>query len=149
MVAQEVFWRRKTLREMTRDEWESLCDGCAICCLHKIEDEDTDEIFYTSVVCKLLDTDNCSCTEYERRTELVPTCIRMTPNDVEQLGWLPPTCAYRLLNEGKDLPEWHPLVTGDRRSPIKANASVIDIYDITDEDIDDDDLLDYVIDPDE
>ncbi|WP_432698309.1 YcgN family cysteine cluster protein [Marinobacterium sp. YM272] len=149
MVAQEVFWRRKTLREMTREEWESLCDGCAICCLHKIEDEDTNEIFYTSVVCHLLDTKECRCTEYDRRTELVPTCIRMTPNDVEQLGWLPPTCAYRLLNEGKELPEWHPLVTGERRSPITAGASVIDIYDITDEGIDDDDLLDYVIEPDE
>ena len=147
-MADEVFWRKKTLREMNRKEWESLCDGCALCCLHKIEDEDTDEIFYTTVVCHLMDKETCRCTQYENRCTLVPTCIQLTPDDVEQLNWLPPTCAYRLLDEGKELPEWHPLVTGDPKSVIKARASVIDIYEITDDKITDDELLDYVIDPD-
>jgi hypothetical protein len=147
-MAQEVFWRRKTLREMTRPEWESLCDGCALCCLHKVEDEDTEEVFYTTVVCHLLDTDNCQCTEYQRRCELVPTCIRLQPEDVETFTWLPPTCSYRLIHEGQDLPDWHPLLTGERRSVIEANASVLSVYEVKDNEITEDQLIDYVLDED-
>ncbi|SIQ37727.1 YcgN family cysteine cluster protein [Marinobacterium stanieri] len=147
-MAQEVFWRRKTLREMTRTEWESLCDGCALCCLHKVEDEDTQEVFYTTVVCHLLDTDNCQCTEYENRCELVPTCIRLQPEDVENFDWLPVTCSYRLIHEGKDLPEWHPLLTGKRSSVIEANASVLSVYEVMDNEISEDQLIDFVFDED-
>lgn len=147
-MAQEVFWRRKTLREMTRPEWESLCDGCALCCLHKIEDEDTAEIFYTTVVCHLLDTESCRCTEYEKRCELVPSCIRLQPEDVENFSWLPVTCSYRLIHEGQDLPEWHPLLTGDRTSVIEANASVLSVYQVKDNEISEDQLIDFVLDED-
>lgn len=147
-MAQEVFWRRKTLREMTRTEWESLCDGCALCCLHKVEDEDTQEVFYTTVVCHLLDTENCQCTEYENRCELVPTCIRLQPEDVENFDWLPVTCSYRLIHEGKDLPEWHPLLTGKRSSVIEANASVLSVYEVMDNEISEDQLIDFVLDED-
>ncbi len=145
-MAQEVFWRRKTLREMTPKEWESLCDGCALCCLHKIEDEDTQEVFYTTVVCHLLDLNNCRCTEYEKRCQLVPSCIKLAPQDVEEFGWLPPSCAYRLVHEGKDLPEWHPLLSGDTQSVIRANASVLSYYEVRDNEITEEQLIHFVID---
>ena len=145
-MSQEVFWRRKTLREMTPTEWESLCDGCALCCLHKVEDEDTREVFYTTVVCHLLDLDNCRCTEYQRRCQLVPNCIKLEPEDVEAFEWLPPSCAYRLVHEGKDLPDWHPLITGDPKSVIQANASVISYYEVRDNEIHDEELINFIID---
>jgi hypothetical protein len=120
----EHFWKTKSLTEMTPDEWESLCDGCAQCCLAKIEDVDTGEIHYTDVVCRYLDAGKCRCTEYARRTELVPDCVRLTPQNLDQLPWMPQTCAYRLLAEGKELPEWHPLVSGDPKSVHAAAISV-------------------------
>lgn len=145
-MSQEVFWRRKTLREMTSTEWESLCDGCALCCLHKVEDEDTREVFYTTVVCHLLDLDNCRCTEYQRRCQLVPNCIKLEPEDVEAFEWLPPSCAYRLVHEGKELPDWHPLITGDPQSVIQSNASVISYYEVRDNEIHDEELINFIID---
>ncbi len=144
-MAQEVFWRSKTLDQMTPIEWESLCDGCALCCLHKIEDEDTQEVFYTTVVCHLMD-DSCRCTQYEKRTELVPSCVKLRPEDVEAFHWLPPTCAYRLIYEGQPLPEWHPLISGKENSVIDAGASVLHIYSVKDNEISEDDLIDYVLD---
>ncbi len=144
-MAQEVFWRSKTLDQMTSIEWESLCDGCALCCLHKIEDEDTQEVFYTTVVCHLMD-DSCRCTQYEKRTELVPSCVKLRPEDVEAFHWLPPTCAYRLIYEGQPLPEWHPLISGKDNSVIDAGASVLHIYSVKDNEISEDDLIDYVLD---
>ncbi len=145
MVAQEVFWRSKSLQEMTPNEWESLCDGCALCCLHKLEDEDTQEVFYTTVVCHLLDFDTCRCTRYEDRCTLVPDCVKLTPKDVDAFHWLPPTCSYRLIHEGKDLPEWHPLLSGDQQTVIEAEASVLSWYEIKDDQIDVDDYIDYII----
>lgn len=145
MVAQEVFWRRKTLHEMTPTEWESLCDGCALCCLQKVEDEDTHEVFYTTAVCHLLDFDNCSCTRYEDRCTLVPNCVKLKPDDVAEFHWLPPSCSYRLIAEGKELPEWHPLLSGERSSVIEAEASVLSIWEVKDNEISDEELLDYVI----
>ncbi len=118
------FWRRKTLDEMTRAEWESLCDGCARCCLHKLEDEDTGEIATTNVACRLLDLATCRCTRYAERKRLVPDCVVLDPENVYQLSWMPTTCAYRLLAEGKDLPWWHPLVSGDPETVRTAGIAV-------------------------
>lgn len=118
------FWKDKTLEQMTDAEWESLCDGCARCCLVKLEDADTGEVHYTSLVCDLLDVERCRCTQYPRRHELVPDCIEFTPDLAATLGWLPDTCAYRLLAEGLDLPAWHPLVSGRPESVHEAGISV-------------------------
>lgn len=118
------FWKTKTLQELDPDEWESLCDGCAKCCLIKLEDEDTAEVFYTDVVCHLLDQDNCRCTEYENRKRLVPSCVRLRPDNLEALSWMPTTCAYRLVFEGQDLPNWHHLVCGDGDEVHKSGISV-------------------------
>jgi uncharacterized cysteine cluster protein YcgN (CxxCxxCC family) len=120
----EPFWRRKTLDEMSSAEWESLCDGCGRCCLVKLQDEDTDEVAYTDVGCTLLDGGTCRCRDYPRRQEKVPDCVRLTPEAVRSVSWLPVTCAYRLLDEGQDLPDWHPLVSGDPDSVHRAAISV-------------------------
>ncbi len=144
-MAHEVFWRSKSLEQMNPQEWESLCDGCALCCLHKVEDEDTNEVFYTTVVCHLLDFDNCRCTRYEDRCRLVPDCVKLRPEDVNEFHWLPPTCAYRLVHEGKDLPEWHPLISGRQESVIEENASVLSFYEVKDNEISEEDFVDYVI----
>jgi hypothetical protein len=122
----EPFWRSKPLEAMTDREWESLCDGCGRCCLVKLEDEDTGEIAYTDVGCTLLDSDTCRCRDYENRQALVPDCVRLTPATVRMLSWLPPTCAYRLLAEGRDLYWWHPLVSGDPETVHTAGISVRD-----------------------
>lgn len=120
----EPFWKRKTLEEMTRAEWESLCDGCAKCCLVKLEDEDTLEILFTDAVCKLLDGNSCRCTDYANRSKLVPDCVHLTPKIIREVNWMPPSCAYRLIAEGKDLPSWHPLVSGETESVHRAGMSV-------------------------
>ena len=118
------FWRRKSLSEMDAREWESLCDGCGKCCLHKLEDIDTGEIAFTNVVCRLMDMDTCQCTRYSDRARLTPDCVILTPGKLDRLSWMPSTCAYRLLNEGKELPSWHPLLTGDPDSVHRAGASI-------------------------
>ncbi|VAX06959.1 UPF0260 protein YcgN [hydrothermal vent metagenome] len=119
------FWKQKPLNELTHKEWEALCDGCAKCCLHRLEDEDTQEIQFTNVVCRLLDPENGKCTKYGGRSTLVPTCVTMTIKDLENPYWLPSTCAYRLLAEGKELPDWHPLVSGNQYSVFNAGHSVL------------------------
>ena len=118
------FWRTKTLEQMTPEEWESLCDGCARCCLVKLEDEDTGKIYFTDIGCTLLDAKTCKCRDYRRRSRRVRDCVTLTPEAVRSLTWLPATCAYRLLGEGKDLPDWHPLVSGSPDSVHAARASV-------------------------
>ncbi len=118
------FWRTKTLEEMSREEWEALCDGCARCCLIKLEDDETGEISCTDIACRLLDHATCRCTRYARRRALVPDCVDLTPKVVRGLTWLPSTCAYRLLAEGKDLHWWHPLVSGDPDTVRMAGVSV-------------------------
>ena len=118
------FWKSKTLAEMTRAEWESLCDGCGRCCLNKIEDEDTGQFHYTRAACKLLDLGTCRCTDYENRQSKVPDCVALTPENVGRLGWLPSTCAYRLLDEGKPLAWWHPLVSGTQATVAEAGITV-------------------------
>lgn len=118
------FWKTKRLEEMNRDEWESVCDGCGKCCLHKLQEEDTDVLFYTSVACRLLDCDSCLCSDYPNRRKHVPDCVKLTRKNIADIDWMPSTCAYRLLRDGEDLPEWHPLITGDPKSTVKAGMSV-------------------------
>ncbi|SDH41530.1 hypothetical protein SAMN05216588_104297 [Pseudomonas flavescens] len=107
------FWQHKTLEQLDVQEWESLCDGCGLCCLQKLEDEDDGAVYYTRIACKLLDLDTCRCSDYPNRKSFVPDCIQLTPAQADQFQWLPPTCGYRLVSEGKDLPLWHHLVCGD------------------------------------
>ena len=118
------FWKEKKLSEMSTEEWESLCDNCGKCCLHKLEDEDTAEIFYTSVVCDLIDLNTCRCTRYSERCKLVPDCLDLKQHDFSDFNWLPSTCAYKLIAEGKDLPSWHPLVSKQPESVHEAGVSV-------------------------
>ncbi|MBB3954308.1 YcgN family cysteine cluster protein [Novosphingobium sediminicola] len=117
------FWELP-LHRLSKAEWEALCDGCGQCCLHKVEDEDSGEIFMTNVACKLLDLRTGQCSDYKNRRAHVPDCIRLTPKSVRQLSWLPETCAYRRRGEDRPLPEWHYLLTGDRQSVHDAKASV-------------------------
>jgi len=121
----EPFWQRKTLREMTAEEWESLCDGCGKCCLHKIQYEDSGQLCYTNVACRLLDLGTCRCSRYATRQNYVPDCVQLTPENIDDLAWMPSTCAYRLLAEGKPLFDWHPLVSGDPDSVHRAGQSVL------------------------
>lgn len=125
-VKAEPFWRVKTLEEMSEGEWESLCDGCGRCCLNKLEDWDTGAIEWTDVACRLLDGNTCRCSDYENRQARVPDCIGLNPASVRSLTWLPPSCAYRLVAEGRDLYWWHPLLSGDPDSVHQAGISVRD-----------------------
>ena len=119
------FWLHTPLSRLTEREWESLCDGCGRCCLHKVEDRRSGEVYYTRAACRLLDCERCRCRDYAHRSEQVPRCLRITPiNLVTLRPWLPATCAYRLLAEGRDLYPWHPLISGDPESVHQAGISV-------------------------
>ena len=119
-----AFWQTKRLAEMTPAEWESLCDGCGRCCLKKLEDEATGKVVYTDVACRLLDRERCRCTRYTERHALVPDCVALDANSTDTMRWLPTTCAYRRLAEGKPLEWWHPLVSGDPATVHSAGISV-------------------------
>ena len=118
------FWQTKKLTEMTSDEWESLCDGCGKCCLVKLEDEQSGQVVFTNVHCKLLETSSCRCRDYANRQSLVEDCLKLNVSSLSQSSWLPSTCAYRLLNENKPLPDWHPLVSGSSESVHESGNSV-------------------------
>ncbi len=140
------FWKQKTIQQMSVEEWESLCDGCAWCCLHKIEDEDTHEIYLTHVACRLLNLKSCRCSNYLQRLTLVDSCLKITPENILDLTWLPETCAYRRAALGQDLPEWHPLLTGTAKSTHQAHASVLGLA-ISEYGVDMDYLEDYILEP--
>jgi len=118
------FWKEKKLSDLSKTEWESLCDGCGLCCMHKVEEETTGEVFYTNLACRLLDLHSCRCTDYANRAKRVSDCMVLTPDHAEAFDWLPASCAYRVVAHGGDLPEWHPLVTGDPASVVDAGISV-------------------------
>ena len=144
--AQEgFFWKTKTLEEMSDVEWESLCDGCARCCLEKLEDEDTGKIYFTHVSCKLLDAGLCACKDYSNRSDKVPDCVRLTPENVRTLNWLPPSCGYKLVAEGRDLYWWHPLISGDPNTVHEAGVSVRGRVQGTENEIADEDLEDHIV----
>lgn len=118
------FWKTIPFEQMSAAQWESLCDGCGRCCLHKLRDDDTDELSFTDVSCRLLDTKSCQCRKYETRRDWVPDCVSLTPESLREIDWLPPSCAYRRVFEGKDLAPWHHLVCGDRDAVHRAGVSV-------------------------
>lgn len=118
------FWETKTLEQMSPAEWEALCDGCGLCCLVRFEDEDTGEVVPTRVHCKLFDPKTCACSNYAEREQHVPDCIKLTPGNVAQLTWMPLSCAYRRLAEGRNLADWHPLVSGDPETVHTAGVSI-------------------------
>ena len=118
------WFNQLSLEQLNREQWESLCDGCAKCCLHKLEDADSGEIHYTKVRCRYLDEASCRCSDYSRRSVLVPNCIALSPDNTRELDWLPGTCAYRLRSQGEPLPDWHPLVSGDRETVHRAGVSI-------------------------
>ncbi len=120
------FWNTTPLEDLAQEEWEALCDGCAKCCLHKLEDEDEDdgEIYYTDVACEFLDLEQCRCTDYPNRHKIVPNCIPFSAKDIPNMHWLPDTCAYRLRSVGEPLFDWHHLISGDKNAIHQANESI-------------------------
>ena len=148
MTNSENFWETKTLLQMTSDEWESLCDGCGLCCLVKLEDEDSGEVFNTSVSCRQLDIDSCRCTDYENRLADVTMCIQLTLENLPQLDWLPETCAYKRLYAGKSLPSWHPLLSKNKNSVDEAGFSA-KWFAQSEEYVHPDQLVDFIVDIDE
>lgn len=146
MTAKRPFWEVKPLAAMTPAEWESLCDGCGRCCVIKLEDEDSGEVHYTDVACRLLDSQTCRCGNYALRAKLVKGCVILTPKALPDVaGWLPATCAYRLLHEGKPLFDWHPLITGDPESVHAAGISLRGKV-VPEYEVDEVDLEDHIVD---
>lgn len=138
------FWKIKKLSDMTHEEWESLCDNCAQCCLVKLEDEDTGEVYQTNVVCRLLDIDQCRCTAYEKRSIHVPSCVKITPTNITDFWWLTETCAYKRIAEGKELEHWHHLNSGDMQTVHLEGISVKDKV-VSENHVHPDELEDYIV----
>ena len=139
------FWETTKLSEMSKSQWESLCDGCGKCCVIKLQDEDTDEIFSTDVGCKLLDCRTAKCSDYANRKDIVPDCVYLTPDNLAYLTWMPKSCAYRRLYEGQGLPDWHPLLTGSPDSTKAAGHSVAGLI-FPEESVEIDDMADHITD---
>ena len=139
------FWETVPLSQMTAEEWEALCDGCGKCCLNKLEDADTGRVAFTRIACRLLDGDSCRCRDYPNRKAEVPECVVLTPGTLKDIAyWMPATCAYRRLHEGRPLPDWHPLITGDPDSVHEAGASVRG-WTMPEWEVDEDDWEDHII----
>jgi uncharacterized cysteine cluster protein YcgN (CxxCxxCC family) len=144
-MVSEPFWKAKRLEELSREEWESLCDGCGRCCLVKLEEVDTGATHFTDVACFMLDCHSCRCSDYAERRSHVPDCVTLTPDIVRSVDWLPPTCAYRLLADGEDLYWWHPLVSGDPDTVHAAGVSVRGKVRATDRQVCQDDWHEHVV----
>ena len=144
MTDTRPFYETKSLKEMTHEEWESLCDGCGRCCVVLLQDDKTEEIHGTSVGCKLLNLETVRCSDYPNRHSKVPGCVKLTPETISDLSWMPQTCAYRLLSEGKPLFDWHPLKSGRPESVTEAGISVAGTL-ISERDINEDELENYLI----
>jgi len=140
----DEFWKHKRLDEMDATEWEALCDGCAQCCLVKLEDADSGEVAVTNVACRLLDCEQCRCSDYSHRHDIVAGCAPFSAAEVAAFYWLPETCAYRLLAEGKPLAEWHPLVSGNANSVHAAGISVRNRV-VSESDVSPEDFEDYIV----
>ncbi len=138
------FWKTTPLSKMSQTQWESLCDGCGLCCLHKLEDVDSGKVFYTAVHCRYLDTTDCRCTVYPTRLKKVPDCVSLSLSKVSEFKWLPQSCAYRRIAEGRGLASWHPLRSGDKNSVHEAGVSVREGF-ISEDNVDTDDLQDYIV----
>ena len=138
------FWKHYPLEQLSLTEWEALCDGCGLCSLVKLVDEDTAEVAYTKVACKLLDCKTARCSDYPNRQQRVPDCIQLTPERLQTISWLPPSCAYRRLKDGKNLPSWHYLNTGSRQSVIKAKKSAAGRC-IPEDEVDQEQIEDYIV----
>ena len=142
-VPQSKFWKTIPLDQLDKNQWESLCDGCGKCCVLKLEDADTGVIHFTDVSCKLLDCQTARCTKYAERESFVPDCVSLTPDNLRMLRWMPKSCAYRLISENKDLPDWHPLITGNLDSTRQAGHSVAARV-VTEASVDEDDLPNHI-----
>lgn len=138
------FWKNYALQELSQAEWEALCDGCGLCCLVKLEDDETSEVAYTKVSCKLLDCETAQCSDYPNRLQHVPDCIQLTAEKLDNIQWLPSSCAYRRVNEGKNLPAWHYLLTGSRDNVIKARKSAAGRC-ISEVEVDEEQIEDYIV----
>lgn len=138
------FWKNYQLNELNQSEWEALCDGCGMCCLIKLEDDETNEVAYTKVACKLLDCQTAQCSDYPNRFDFVPDCIQLTPEKLETIQWLPSSCAYRRVKEGKNLPNWHHLITGSRESILKARKSAAGRC-VSELVVEDDEIEDFIV----
>jgi hypothetical protein len=138
------FWQTKTLEQMNSKEWEALCDGCAKCCLVKLEDHDSAEIFHTNVTCELLDIASCQCSNYSGRHSVVKDCITLDQNNIHALSWLPKSCSYRLIADGQPLPDWHYLVSGSKQT-IHSYGASLQGWVVSELDVSDDDIQDHII----
>lgn len=138
------FWKHYSLDQLNSSEWEALCDGCGLCCLVKLEDEETGDVAYTKVACQLLDCQTARCSNYPERMKFVPDCIQLTPEKLAQISWLPSSCAYRRMKEGKALPSWHYLRTGSRESVIAAKKSAAGRC-VSEQHINEDEIDDYIV----
>ena len=143
-MSEQPFWQSKRLDEMTPAEWESLCDGCGRCCLLKLMDEESEAVDYTDVACRLLDLGSCRCTDYANRRRRVRDCVQLTPARLAELSWMPSTCAYRLLHEGRALYWWHPLVSGDPATVVAAGISVAGRV-VSERQVRDEELEDHIV----
>lgn len=144
MSLSKNFWKGKSLVDLSCEEWEALCDGCGQCCLYKLEDEESGDLLLTNVVCRFLDPKTCRCQVYEERRSAVPTCVKLTPRNVTELTWIPPTCAYKLIAEGKPLPDWHYLVSGSRET-VHTSGNSVRGRTISESGVDLNDLQNFVI----
>lgn len=156
-MAEEKFWQTKTLEQMNDSEWEALCDGCGKCCLQKFIDDDEgqgqsttemnpgEEIHYTNIVCHLLNTKSCQCTQYQKRTQLVPDCVKLTKDNLKDIFFMPPSCSYRRIYEGRGLPSWHPLLHKGKKSAMHKAGMSVRGKTVPDDEHSLDDFEDYIV----